>query len=440
MSQFSSTFYNQLKDKFELVTKKIFNYENRSLPSDLTERENRINQYKAEIVEVYNNLVEYIALFYNKCTPETKARFRERVTGSKSKVLRALTAIDLELNLPENFDLIDINKIVKAGVSTDETAANSSSVFLQAVELNHTESRPTTPNSLLSYSENEGQSENMPQSFLDFLQIATKVLNYKYNGDPLSLETFLKKVNLLDKATEAGNKDNLKEYVLSCLEGKALEVVPLQPNTLEDVVIALREKISFDTPKVVEGRLLALKADNTKLNDFATKAEALADDFARALRLKKIPPDTANEMAIDKTIELCQMNAKSEGIRNILASVQFTSPKEVVAKYIVETRVTAEQKQILAFRAQNSQNRGWPARRNNFGRNWNNNGNGQHRNGHGNGNYRGRGRGNYRGNFRGNFRGNNNRGRNNVFYAENQQAPPPGAQEQQNVVPLNQAD
>lgn len=103
--------------------------------------------------------------------------------------------------------------------------------------------------------QNDNTGDNMVQSFLEFLTIATKLINYKYDGDPLSLKTFINKVELLELATEQANAAHLIKYVISCLEGKALESLPENPVTLREIKDALAAKIKFDNSKVVEGRL-----------------------------------------------------------------------------------------------------------------------------------------------------------------------------------------
>lgn len=186
---------------------------------------------------------------------------------------------------------------------------------------------------------------------------------------------------------------------------------------MREIKDALAAKTKFDNSKVVEGRLLALKADQSKLNDYAKKAEELADSLKRALVLEGIPQSKANEMAIDKTVELCRSNARSDMVRGILAITETT------------------EKQILQFRRQNNQNvRGHGFQYNRYGYQNNDNNNfGNNQNFRGN--YRGRGRGRGRG-YPDNF---GQRQNNQIFFTENEQAPPPGAEEQQNVVAL-QAD
>lgn len=95
----------------------------------------------------------------------------------------------------------------------------------------------------------------------------------------------------------------------------------------------------------------ALKADRVALQEFSEKAEALADDFRRALVMEGIPSEKANEMTIDKTVNICRSSARSDLVKSILASTDFENPKEVIAKFITEINAEKQEKQVLAYRS-----------------------------------------------------------------------------------------
>lgn len=451
MSQFKREEYDKYKRDFDLVIKKILNYETRSLPTESDKRDERIVQYKCELVAVYNALIKYIGTFFNTFDHESKTALRGKIGNWKLSVLRALAILGLSVDLPENFELIDIEKIISADqIETLNDSATGSTVFLSGENLNRNtvESNSLTGNEILNR-----PAETMVQSFIEFLNIATKLINYKYDGDPLSLSTFLNKVELLEAATEQPNKEHLVKYVKSCLEGKAIEALPPNVNTLQEIIDALKAEIKFDSSKVIEGKLMALKADHTRLNEYAKKAEELALALKRALVLEEFPPKKANEMVVAKTIELCRSNSRSTLVRGILGSAKFENAEEVIAKYIVESRTETTENQILAFKQQNSRSNGhknFRGNNNNFRTNQsqNNNYNQSNNNYNNGGNFRGNSRGNSRGNFRNNFRGNyRGRGRGgyqnyqgderNVRVLENQSAPPSGASQNVNA---NQAE
>lgn len=273
---------------------------------------------------------------------------------------------------------------------------------------------------------------------LTFLQTAGQILPGIYNGDPLGLEAFIASVNLLNSVVAGDQADLLMNFVKSKLSGKALECISQADNTTELIIASLRRGIKPECSKVVEGRMIALRVDNKTVQDYARKAEDLADAFKRSLVFEGITQQKAMEMAIDKTVEMCRANAKSENVDAILGSKAFHSPKEVVASFIVESS-KVQNKQVLAFghRPNTNNNRGHNfrggfnnrynnGRPRNYNSNHNTNFNQNYRqNQQNNGQQNWRGQPNRRFNFhRGNSNGNrgnsngNFNGNQNIRYAE----------------------
>lgn len=271
-----------------------------------------------------------------------------------------------------------------------------------------------------------------PMSKVDFLAIAGRTINHNYDGDPLGLAAFINSVGLLKEFTDANLNNIFLRFVKSKLVGKALESIPANPASVDEIIKALEEQIRPDNSKVVAGRLLALRPDKTKMVEFSDQAEKLAEALQRSLIIEGISQTKAREMSIEKTVEVCRGAARSDLVKSILASTKFDSPKEVIAKYVVESS-TEREKQILAFKSYQKQNRGHRGNRSNYNGNGNNNNRGRYnrsnKNYQNNGNGRNYGNNNYndnnrgRNNYNGGNRNNNNDNDRNVRYAENCDAP-----------------
>lgn len=257
-----------------------------------------------------------------------------------------------------------------------------------------------------------------------------------------------------------GHELILKDSIMAHVKGIAADILPADPESIDSIKGILLAKIKPENWKVVKGKLSALKADRNNLTDFVKKAEQLAENLKRSLILENFSHDNANAMVIDETIELCRANTTAVLVKAGLIGFPFKDAREVLAKFIIESRKVAEENQILSFRqtGANRNNNNYQRRGNNNsnfgqnrGRNYYQNQN-QNRNNYQNanrgncyqsrGNTRGNGRGrgtNFRG--RGNYRNNWNNERQNrtYYYAENERAPPSGAAQAQNVQ-ANQAD
>lgn len=132
----------------------------------------------------------------------------------------------------------------------------------------------------------------------------------------------------------------------------------------------LRENIKPDSSQVIEGRFQALRSDNLSHQEFSKQAEELSESLKRTLISEGMPDALAKEYTVKKAIEVCRNSARSNLVKSVLASTHFSSPKEVIAKFVVEIATESKEKQVLSFNANRHNNsRG----RNNFrGRNYRN--------------------------------------------------------------------
>lgn len=293
----------------------------------------------------------------------------------------------------------------------------------------------------------------------NYYTMCMRQLNTMYSGDPLGLPPFIASIKLLQKMdTTNSNSDLLVSVIMTKLQGAALDSITQTDPTVEQIIESLKKNIKSDSSEIVQGKIMALTADKTNLTDFASKAEGLAEQFKRALILENIPNETATKMTTKAIAQLCRANTRSTVVNTLMAGDNFETAKDVIAKFIVETRTESNKhnsnngNNVLAYRQTNR------SYRNNFNRNgYNNNryanqNRNYYRSGEQNRNQY-HGRQNYNRSYRGrnsqrnndnrnnNWRSNSNRPRRqNVFYTENSTAPPSGAPRAREIVQLGQAE
>lgn len=249
--------------------------------------------------------------------------------------------------------------------------------------------------------ENKTNFEKMAEiNNVELLKMASATINRQYSGEPLGLTSFIDSVTLLESlATTPALKTFLLAFVKTKLDGRAREFITETDNTIEKLITTLRQNIKPDNSKVVEGRILALCFNPANSQDFGKQAEELAESFRRALVVEGIPSAKANEMAVEKTIEVCRTNTRLDLVKSILEASRFEQPKEVIAKLIIQVDKARHENQVLSFKRQDRN--GHQFKRNqNFnsrGGHQNSNGNNSQNYGRGNSYYRGRGRGTARG-------------------------------------------
>lgn len=241
----------------------------------------------------------------------------------------------------------------------------------------------------------------MAQTPADFLRLASALLNYKFEGDPLKLASFLADVDLVEQAAEANNKALCLTFIKRCVSGRALECIPEDADTIVKFKDALKDNIKPESSDVVEGKMMSLRVRKGNFTEFTQEAEKLAEAFRRSLVVSGITTARAQEMTIKKTIELCRKTARSEVVKSVNSSSRYEQPADVLATLVTQNDVARKEKaESDAFKA----------------RQQNKNSGSQNRNGRFNG--RGGGRRNY-GNNSGNYNNNGGRDGNQNFRQQN---------------------
>lgn len=454
---FSTTHFKSLKTSFILATKKV-------LKKNISKNNDKLKEYEEEIIATHDAISDYIAPFFGKFNNTDQQFYRSELIYIRDKTLKCFGALNCKKKVSQSLiDLLEESTTLTdaSDIETDtnesetddsEEIENDNLTFVSSHENNDTTSESNLTAKSLNDSneiedifmtetestvvvEGENTAENlhnsnnllqsdteMPMSMLEYLRFAASTLNKNYSGDPLALNAFINSINLV-KSVDEENKftTQLKSFVLSKLEGKALECID-ENKSIEEIIEALKKNIKPDSSNVISGRMLALKFNKNSQQSFSEEAEKLAEALQRSLVVEGIGIEKAKEMAIESTVKMCRQSARSDLVKSVLASSTFKDPKEVIAKLITEQSTQEQEKQILAFNKQNgfrknngrfNGNKGWNDRRGNH-KNFNQN------NGHRNNfnNKRGRGRGNYHNN-----RGN---GHYNVRVSENYESPSNG--------------
>lgn len=406
MSTFDNEKYKALINNCGLTFKRV-------LKKDLSKNKLKHIEYAIALITAYNEFASYAFNFFGVLTPRSQTdvkndwSIRVKLNQSFSKILHKFE-VPKELNPQQSGSNLqsanpETTSIAEAITETENDIAIGD-LFTMANQMTN----------------------------LEFLNLASKYINKNYAGDPLALNSFINSLELLNDFATDALQPTLFRFVKSKLDGKALEAIQGNPdiNSVQKIIDSLKAQIRPVNSKVVAGRMLALKPDKTKLTEFSEQAESLAEALQRSLIIEGIPQAKAREMTIEKTVELCRTAAKSDLVKSVLAASHFDSPKEVIAKYLVENATETTEKQILSYQKysnKNSHNRG--------NNRYNNNNRGNRSCGNNNrNNYRGRrgnrynGRGNNRNSYNNGYRGNgqnNNDNRNyrNVRYMGNGEAP-----------------
>lgn len=414
-----------------------------------------LNKYRTLIIPAYNKFVNFINSNYARVRQNDQYIFDDSLERARLIFIKCLSSLKCTHELPNDLRKPIEDKWVgpvpspKASVQTNKpsTSAIVNETIKPSASAIVTETNETSLNALVNKTteksnaekvandgdvnvyenndddhsddddvNNSDESEDSDGPIMNSLELFNAVnrqFKQNYSGDPLGLTSFIDAVDLLsDFATTAVLQANLLKYVTAKLDGRAREFITEDVNSLEDLKCVLRENIVPENSKVIEGRITSLRYAYSRQEEFASKAEELADALRRTLIIEGMTAAKANEISVDKTIQLCRKSTNSDLVKSVLAATAFKSPKEVIAKLITESDVHVKEQQILRFqkfnKGQNSnnsgnknkngrdRNKGQKSNGQNNGSNYNNNQGRQNNNYRGRNGQRGRGNGNNR--------------------------------------------
>lgn len=455
MSEFDADEFKRLGNLFLDAFHVVRNYEwRRGLSGS-----NRIfEQQKNNLIQSFNAICAYLFPLHEAGNAAVKAEYVELIQPFIVNFRKAFEILRLQYNWTENpFEPINIELV------TEILAFSSSSHDNPQIDIaaGGFQNLPTGPASAHNtptgsgsahssptgsqedlYGDNVGLIENqqdnnqnnnliepqnidqeiMAQTPAEFYTLASGIINYKYDGNPLELNSFLADVDLVDSIANEANKAICRTFLKRCLTGRALECIPADTNTIVAFKAALTDNIKPTSSDVIASKLASLKLHNNNFTDFTDRAEKLTEAYQRGLVAEGLTKEKAKEFAIKKAIELSRKTASADKTKAIISSFSYKNPAEVFAKLTTEVELANTEKKETDgarssypnrnFRGNNRNNR-FNSRGNGRG-NFNNNGNRYYGNNYNQNqnfnrqNFRGNGNGNYRGNGqnRGNFRGN----------------------------------
>lgn len=420
MSNFRLDIFNELIKNFITVKKRVLQSRPVSTKTD------KINEYINLLIDNYNEILKYGSLNASEILINPKGKTCKTLKHCREQLVRCFGKLNCRIKVPHDVLLF---KLIDKELMTDSESDSESRELQEKEKINSEVGKVVTENKvkpLDSGTETVGNSsttsQNLNMATIDqkksFIAMCANIIRDNYDGNPLVLDSFIDKVNLIQDLTDVNLNGTLVSFIRSKLEGKAREALPEDVSTVEEIKVALKRKIKLENSKVVAGKIAALQIRNENYTEFAKQTEDLADALERSLVIEGVTRAKAHEMAIEQTVSVCRLNAKSNLVKSILASSTFVDPKDVIAKLVIEQTNEASERQILAFQSRNNTLNNFSTG-NSFNRfNGNNFSRGE--------NYR-RGNGNPRGfypqssgNSRGNYNRNNNFNRGKNRFNDNQ--------------------
>ena len=309
-------------EQFTNVTKLI-------LKKDLSKNKETLAGYRKKIIEAYNSVISHITNNSYIVTESNQPELKK----IKQKLVACLQKLKCTYNIETIAELVNENQVGPIGSLENQLSNNESEDEYKDFE---------------DIDDNRTQTDKM--EIHEFLRLASGQINKNYSGDPLSLTSFIDSLELLESlATTQPLQEFLFRFAKTKLEGRAREYITDETKDIQQLKNVLTKNIKPDNSKIIEGRMLGLRFNLTSSDEFAEKAEKLADSLRRTLIIEGVTPTKANEMSVEKTVELCRKNTHSDIIKSVLEASSFQSPKDVIAKMITQVEKTKQEAQVLVY-------------------------------------------------------------------------------------------
>lgn len=331
MPNFDKNIFKKQFQQFYKVKKRILQ------KRPLSANSNKINEYITLLIQNYNSIIEYTTIHLNTLSNTNElTSYLAKIRHCRIILIKCFDKLQCKIKIPEEVNLLEC---VDRSVMIDTDFKYSSEGKQNINSCN---------------SSGQGIEMATIEQKKHFITMCASIIRENYDGNPLTLQSFLDKINLIEDLTEPTLQNTFLNFVKSKLDAKAREALPENISTINEIKIALRNGIKPESSKIVAGRIAALSVKDSNYVDFAKHAEELADALKRSLVIEGMTRDKAHEMAVEQTVSVCRLNAKSDLVKSILASSTFSDPREVIAKLVVEQANEAKEKQVLAIRQYNN--------------------------------------------------------------------------------------
>lgn len=273
-----------------------------------------LEEHKWNIIESYNNFIAIVVEDFRKVDRQGQSLLENRVKSARQKLVTCLDALGCVYVLPHDiYEVIEAATIGAVGVVLETNDGD------------------------LNGSKHSSMADEDPlRAQRELLKIVNNQIRKPYNGEPMGLQGFINNVEIVKNfATTDDLRGKLVTYVKGRLDGRAGEIVTNDVDTIENLFCRLRAEIRPDTSKVIEARIDSLRYSVENQEEFADRAEELADALRRTLVLEGMTQNKANEIVIDRMTRFCSRNAGSNVVKAVLSASKFETTQEVVAKLII---------------------------------------------------------------------------------------------------------
>ena len=236
MSKFDLETFNELIKNFYKIKKRIL--QNRPISTKVT----KVNEYIELLIENYNCIISYTRLHSYEPSSATKDIIYDKISHCRELLVRCFGKLDCKIRVSHEISLFEL---VDREILTETDSDSENSEFGNESDSNEKEQmlKIKSDNTINIDPKVEFRPEMVSiDQKKSFIGMCATILRENYDGNPLSLQSFLDKIDLIEDLTDTNLTVTLISFIKSKLEGKAREALPDKVNTIVEIKNALKIK------------------------------------------------------------------------------------------------------------------------------------------------------------------------------------------------------
>lgn len=333
------------KNNFKLVAKRI-------LKSQLSTNPDTLNRYKVDIVNAYNEFIEYVTneiIHLKNDEEDLKNLYVDNITYIRTRLFECFDKLNFVYVFGDKIsERINFNKLINLNPHGGDGQGEGHS---------YRNSDENSENNRQEDRENNDNNDNNDQDTMAELTAATFLTTYiklipQFDGDVDKLQSCIDALNLLHLSVGTYTATAVS-MIKSRLTGKARTCLLDSDNTIPLIIERLRNSIKGETSEAIVAKIHNVKQRDKSANKYVKEIEELTESLVNAFITEGLTPNLATKYATQQTVLAMKNNASNEKVKLVMEAGKFEDLNEAVAKFVSTSNDFNPQNPVMYF----SQNR-----------------------------------------------------------------------------------
>lgn len=194
-SDFQITRFDELVSNFVKVQKRVL--QKRPISSN----QNKVEEYINLLIENYNNILSYTILFNNQLSDGLKSKIHNRILRCRELLFRCFCKLNCKIKVPFGVDLFEC---VRREVTDVDTGSDIDTSDCDKEDLEVISGSDIKVKFGIDLANKTVYSiDNLKMASIEektkFISMCSNIIRENYDGNPLTLNSFIDKINLIEE-------------------------------------------------------------------------------------------------------------------------------------------------------------------------------------------------------------------------------------------------